>query len=61
MKLTKHEIELIDGMIDVWRNHAGRCDNIANRTMAEKQKVRDLERVSLLERIKKEADVDLGD
>ena len=52
MKLTEREIELIDGMIEVQKNHAARCDTIQNRTMAEKQKGWDLERVALLEKIK---------
>ena len=55
MKFTSREIELVDGMIEVQRNHAQRCDMIQNRTMAEKQKAWDLERVALLERIKTEA------
>lgn len=52
MKFTAREIELIDGMIDVHLDHARRCDTIAHRTMAEKQKGWDLERVALLEKIK---------
>jgi hypothetical protein len=49
---TPREIELIDGMIEVQLQHAQRCDGIANRTMAEKQKTWDLERVALLQKIK---------
>jgi hypothetical protein len=60
MKLTQQEIELIDGMIEVQRNHAQRCDMIQNRRMAEKQKARDLERVALLERIRAEATDNCG-
>lgn len=52
MELNEREIELIDGMIEVQKNHASRCDTIANRTIAEKQKVWDMERVALLEKIK---------
>ena len=50
--LTQREIELIDGMIEVQRDHAKRCDNIANRTMADKQKGWDMERVDLLLKLK---------
>lgn len=49
---TPRELELIDGMIDVQLNHAERCDHIANRTMAEKQKGWDMERVALLRKIR---------
>jgi uncharacterized protein YdaU (DUF1376 family) len=49
--LTERERELIAGMIEVQRHHAAQCDCIANRTMAEKQKGWDLERVALLEKI----------
>jgi hypothetical protein len=50
--LTERELELIDGMIAVQLDHAARCDNIANRTMAEKQKGWDMERVALLQKLK---------
>ena len=50
--LTARELELIDGMIEVQLDHAKRCDSIANRTMAEKQKGWDLERVALLKKLK---------
>ena len=50
--LTEREIELIDGMIEVQLNHAARCDAIANRVMAEKQKGWDMERVELLRKLK---------
>lgn len=50
--LSGREIELIDGMIEVQRAHAKRCDGIANIIMAEKQKGWDLERVALLEKVK---------
>ena len=53
--LTPREIELIDGMIEVQLDHAARCDNIANRTMAEKQKGWDMERVELLRKLKGDA------
>jgi hypothetical protein len=49
---TERELELIDGMIQVQLDHAQRCDSIANRTMAEKQKGWDMERVALLQKIK---------
>jgi hypothetical protein len=49
---TERELELIDGMIEVQLDHAKRCDSIANRTMADKQKGWDLERVALLQKIK---------
>ena len=49
---SKREIELIDGMIEVQLKHARTCDSMANRTMADKQKGWDLERVTLLEKIK---------
>ena len=54
MKLTTREVELIDGMIATELRHASRCDAIQNRVMGEKQKKWDLERVALLEKIKKE-------
>lgn len=50
--LTDREIELIDGMIQVQLDHASRCDAIANRSMADKQKGWDMERVALLQKIK---------
>lgn len=50
--LTEREVELIDGMIEVELQHAERCDRIANRNMAEKQKGWDMERVALLRKIK---------
>jgi hypothetical protein len=50
--LTAREIELIDGMIEVQLAHAQRCDSIANRTMADKQKGWDMERVALLQKLK---------
>ena len=53
MKLTEREIELIDGMIEVQLHHAQRCDSMQN-AMAKKQKGWNLERVSLLEKIKNE-------
>lgn len=49
--LCDREIELINGMIEVQLDHAQRCDNIANRTMAEKQKAWDMERVALLRKV----------
>ena len=50
--LTERELELIDGMIQVQLRHAEQCDGIANRSMAEKQKGWDMERVALLQKIK---------
>ena len=50
--LTDREIELIDGMIQVQLDHASRCDAIANRSMADKQKGWDMERITLLQKIK---------
>lgn len=44
--------ELIDGMIEVQLHHAERCDGIANRAMAEKQKGWDMERVALLRKLR---------
>ena len=58
MKLTEREIELIGGMIEVQLHHAQRCDSMQNSSMAQKQKVWDLERVALLERIKEESQVE---
>ena len=49
---TEREIELINGMIEVQLDHATRCDGIANRTMADKQKRWDTERVALLQKMK---------
>jgi hypothetical protein len=49
---TAREMELIDGMIRVQLDHAERCDHIGNRTMAEKQKNWDMERVALLQKIR---------
>ena len=56
MKLTQREIELIDGMIEVQKNHAARCATIQNRIMGKKQKEWDMERVALLEKIKAAAE-----
>ena len=53
--LAAREIELIDGMIEVQLDHAARCDNIANRVMAEKQKGWDMDRVELLRKLKGDA------
>lgn len=50
---TARELELIDGMIEVQIHHAAQCDSIQNRTMAERQKSWDMERVALLEKIKR--------
>jgi hypothetical protein len=50
--LTERETKLLDGMIAVQLDHAARCDGIANRTMAEKQKGWDMERVALLQKLK---------
>lgn len=50
--LSDAEIELIDGMIEVQLHHASQCDGIANRTMAEKQKGWDMERVALLRKLR---------
>lgn len=50
--LTKREVELLDGLIEVQLDHALRCDSIGNRTMAEKQKAWDMERVELLRKLK---------
>jgi hypothetical protein len=53
--LTARELELIDGMIEVQLDHAKRCDSIANRTMAERQKGWDMERVALLQKLKEKS------
>jgi hypothetical protein len=50
--LTEREVELIDGMIEVQLHHAAQCDHMANRTMADKQKGWDMERVELLRKLK---------
>ena len=50
--LTEREVELLDGMIEVQLHHAAQCDSIANRTMADKQKGWDIERVELLRKLK---------
>ena len=50
--LSAREIELLDGMIDAQLDHAKRCDLIQNRLMAEKQKGWDMERVTLLRKLK---------
>lgn len=50
--LSAREIEMLDGMIDAQLNHAQRCDSIPNRPMAEKQKGWDMERVTLLRKLK---------
>jgi hypothetical protein len=50
--LTTREIELLNGMIEVQLHHAAQCDSIANRRMAEKQKAWDMERVTLLRKLK---------
>ena len=49
--LTERELELIDGMLEVQLHHAAQCDNIQNRTMAERQKGWDMERVELLRKL----------
>lgn len=50
-KLSEKEKEHINGMIEVQLYHAQRCDNIQNRTMADKQKALDMERVDLLRKV----------
>ena len=50
--LTDREVELVDGMIEVQLSHAERCDHIANRRIAAKQKEWDMERVALLRKLK---------
>jgi len=50
--LTPRELELIDGIIEAQLNHAERCDIIANRRIAAKQKEWDMERVALLQKIR---------
>lgn len=52
MVLTKREIELLDGLIEVQLRHAERCETISN-PMALKQRQWDMERVDLLLRIKR--------
>jgi hypothetical protein len=49
--LTDDEQALLQGLIDYWQDHANRCDNIANRRMAEWQKAQDLARVGLLKKL----------
>jgi hypothetical protein len=49
---TERELELIDGMIQVHLDHAARCDGIANRGMADRQKLWDMERVALLKKVR---------
>ena len=50
--LTDREIDLIDGMIQVQLDHASRFEAIANRSIADKQKGWDMERVALLQKLK---------
>ena len=50
---SDRERELLSQLRDYWMRHAEACDHIRNRTMAERQKVVDLERVALLEKILK--------
>ena len=50
--LTERELELIDGMIEVQLHHAKRTNIIHNRTMAERQKGWDMERVELLRKLR---------
>jgi hypothetical protein len=49
--LTDAELALLQGLIDYWQDHADRCDKIANRPMAERQKGQDLARVELLKKL----------
>jgi hypothetical protein len=49
---TPREVELLDGMIEVQLHHAAQCDGMKNRSMADKQKGWDMERVQLLQKIK---------
>lgn len=55
MKFTERELEVSEGMIETNLYHAIRCESIANRKMADKQKEWDMERVNLLRRIKEES------
>ena len=58
--LTEREIILLDGMIHVQLRHAEQCDSMGNRTMAEKQKSWDMERVELLRKLKDERRITKG-
>lgn len=49
--LTARELELLQGLIDRELRHAEQCDHIQNRTMAERQKGWDMERVALLRKL----------
>lgn len=51
MELTEHEIELLDDMIEVQKNHAERCLELKG-SVPERQRKKDLERIKLLEKIK---------
>lgn len=57
MKLSKREIELIEGMIEVQRYHALTASKMPN-PMGAKQYTWDMERVKLLERVLKESEVE---
>jgi len=49
--LTADEVEMLILMAKAHESHAERCDRIANRRMAEKQRERDLAKAALLRRI----------
>lgn len=57
MKLSKREIELIEGMIEVQRYHALTASKMPN-PMGVKQYTWDMERVKLLERVLKESEAE---
>lgn len=50
-KLTLEERAALSDLMAFWIDHSDRCDNIQNRKMAEKQKARDLVRVSALNKV----------
>lgn len=56
MNLTKREVELIEGMIEVQANHAIRAARM-NSPMGYKQYGWDMERIEILKRILSEANV----
>jgi len=51
LEINSREMEVLEGMLQREIDHAVRCETIANRTMAERQKAWDLERAHIIRKI----------
>lgn len=51
LRLTKKEVDLLMGMMEVQLVHADRCDILPNKKITRKQKTRDIQRYALLKKV----------